>query len=73
MGGRQVGECSHTKALFPSKGSGCLAVSGPWAEVETEAEDIRLGFHGRWSCTGVTNERPGWMRSVRGVSSSSAA
>lgn len=73
MGGRQAGECSHTKAPCLSKGSGCLAVSGPWAEVKTEAEAIRLGFHGRRSCMGVTNERPGWMRRVRGVSSSPAA
>lgn len=70
MGGRQAGECSHTKAPCLSKGSGCLAVSGPWAEVETA---IRLGFHGRRSCTGVSNERPGWMRRVRGVSSSPVA
>lgn len=53
MGGRQGGECSHTKAPRLSKGSGCLTVSGPWAEVETEAEAIRLGFHGRQSCMGV--------------------
>lgn len=71
MGGRRAPECSHTKAPCLSKGSGCLAVSGPWAEVETEA--IRLGFHGRLSCMGVSNERPGWMRRVRGVSSSPAA
>lgn len=51
MGGRRAGECSHTKAPCLSKGSGCLAVSGPWAEVEAEA--IRLGFHGRQSSMGV--------------------
>lgn len=73
MGGRPAGECSHTKAPCLSKGSGCLAVSGPCAEVETEAEAIRLGFHGRQSYKGVSNERPGWMRRVRGVSSSPAA
>ncbi len=67
MGGRQAH--SHTKAPFLSKGSGWLTVSGPWAEVETEAEVLRSGFHERWSCMGVSNERPGWMRSVRGVSS----
>lgn len=71
MGGRRAPECSHTKAPCLSKGSGCFAVSGPWAEVETEA--IRLGFHGRLSCMGVSNERPGWMRRVRSVSSSPAA
>lgn len=73
MGGRQAGECSHTKAVCLSKGSGCLAVSGLGDGVGTEAEAIRLGFHSRWSCMGISNERPGWMRRVRGVSSSPAA
>ena len=43
MGGRQAGERSHTKAPCLSKGSGCLAVSEPWAEVETEAEVYKIG------------------------------
>lgn len=64
---------SHTKALCLSKGSGCLAAAGPWAEVESEAGAIRVGFCRRWSCMGISNERHGWMRRVRGVSSSPAA
>lgn len=45
--GRQqtsCGDCSHTKASVPRRGLAAWLSRGPEAEVETEAEAIRLGF-----------------------------
>lgn len=69
MGGRRATQ----RPPCLSEGSGCLAVSGPWAEVESEAIRGVGVSRNDGAATGVSNERPGWMRRVRGVSSSPAA
>lgn len=56
--GRQTnwGSAATQRQRASPKGeAGCLAVSVPWTEVEA----ARLRFHARWSCMGISNERPG--------------
>lgn len=67
MGGRQARDRSHTKAPCSLRGLAAWSAQGPRRGLRL---GLRLGFQGRQSCMGVSNERPGQMRRVRGVSSS---